>query len=321
MTTSGAVLPAGLLERCAFPAAGAPLVCGISGGADSLALLALSVRAGCSVTAVHVEHGLQPSVADRVEAAAGELSVPFECVSAAVAPGAGLEARARAARLTALAEVAAAMGAPGAVATGHTLDDRAETLILNLGRGCGPRGLADPLRPSPRHPLTRLRRAETSAVCSAMGWRPVDDPANGDPAHTRNRVRREVLPLLDDVMARDVAPLLVRFADLLGADVDHLARLAAELDPTDARALAAAPGPLAARAVAQWLAAPYSPPRDAVDRVLAVARGESRACEVVGGVRVVRSDQRLSIVLTGDPLADGWEAPASVSEPCRTRQG
>ncbi len=271
-------------------------MCGVSGGADSLALLALAVAAGGEVVAVHVDHGLRPgsaAEADTVAAAAAALGAAFCSVTVPVELGPNLEARARAARLGELQRVAGATATPGTVATGHTLDDRAETILLNLLRGAGPAGVADPLRPSPRHPLTRLRRAETHAVCAALGLEPVTDPSNRDPAFTRNRVRHDVLPLLVDVAGRDVAPLLVRFADLLAADADHLAAAAGTLDPTDARAVAGAPEPVAARALARWLADPYPPPRAALERVLAVARGEARACEVGAGVRVVRSGQRL----------------------------
>jgi tRNA(Ile)-lysidine synthase len=113
-----------------------------------------------------------------------------------------------------------------------------------------------------------------------------------------------VLPLLAAVAGRDPVPLLVRTAELAAADADLLDQLATGLDPTDARALAAAPRPLAARAVRRWLtgegdgpggAERHPPDRATVDRVLAVAAGQAVACELVGGWRVARRDRVLRL--------------------------
>jgi tRNA(Ile)-lysidine synthase len=255
-----------------------------------LALLVLARAAGCEVTAVHVDHGLRAgsaAEADVVAAAAAQLGARFVAARVTVAPGANLEARARAARYAAL---------PPDVLTGHTADDQAETVLLNLLRGAGLDGLTgfDPVR----RPLRSLRRHETEALCAAAGFEPVRDPSNDDPRHRRNRVRHELLPLVDDIAARDVAAVLARQADLLAADAAFLDAMAAALDPTDARALAAAPAPLARRAVRRWLrtgAEQHPPDAATVERVLAVARGEAVACEVGGGRSVRRSHGRLAL--------------------------
>ena len=267
----------------------------MSGGPDSLALLVLAVEAGLRVTAVHVDHELRPGSAAEagvVAAAAAAWGAAFRTVRVDVAAGPNLEARARAARQ-------AAVGS-GAL-TGHTADDQAETVLLNLLRGAGLDGLAG-IRPGPTKPLLALRRAQTRALCAEVGLRPVDDPSNRDPAFRRNRVRHEVLALLDDVAGRDVAAVLARQAALLAGDADLLDALAASLDPTDARALAAAPLPLARRAVRAWLrpldagaGTGHPPDAAAVERVLEVARGERRACEVAGA-RIERSEMRLRMV-------------------------
>lgn len=298
----------------------------VSGGADSLALLVLAVAAGCRVTAVHVDHGLRPG-SDRepavVREAARRYGAAFRAERVAVAPGPNLEARARAARLAVL---------PADFATGHTADDQAETVVLNLLRGAGADGLAG-MRPGRRHPLLALRRSETAALCETVGLRPLRDPTNDDLSFLRNRVRHQALPLLSALAGRDLVPILARQAGLLADEVDLLESLARELDPTDALAVAQAPTALSRRAVRRWLrqddgpegeesetgrssrhghedfeeggdpgrpGGRLPPPLAAVERVLSVARKETAACEVPGGARVRRSAGRLLIERPAD---------------------
>jgi tRNA(Ile)-lysidine synthase len=224
-----------------------------------------------------------------VAEAAARFGAAFRSERVMVAPGPNLEARARTARYAVL---------PAGACTGHTADDRAETVVLNLLRGSGLEGLAG-IRRTPRRPILDLRRSETRALCAAVGLTPVDDPSNLDPVHRRNRVRHEVLPLLADVSDRDPVPVLCRQADLLADEADLLAVLAADLDPRDARALAEAPLSLARVAVRRWLrqAGDGHPPSAAgVERVLDVARGASVATELPGGWSVRRSSQRLQLL-------------------------
>ncbi|HEY4928551.1 MAG TPA: tRNA lysidine(34) synthetase TilS [Acidimicrobiales bacterium] len=290
----------GFLARCTFPPAGESLVCGVSGGPDSLALLVLATAARCRVTAVHVDHGLRPGSvgeADVVAAAAARFGADFRSERVVVADGPNLEARSREARHRVLGEGAA---------TGHTADDQAETVLANLLRGAGVHGLAG-MRAGPTHPLLDLRRVDTVGLCAHLGLEPVHDPTNRDPRFLRNRVRAELLPLCADIAGRDVVPVLARQARLLAGDADLLDSVADLLDPTDAAALTAAPPAQARRAVRGWLAGDgaYPPPSDAVDRVLEVARLQCRATEVPGGVRVARSQGRLSqgpIGGTGAPV-------------------
>ena len=278
-----------LLARCTFPPAPAAITVALSGGPDSSALLALARHAHLDVTAVHVHHGLRPDADDdaaTAERIADRLGAAFRCVRVEVDDGPNLEARARRARRSALGTDAA---------TGHTADDQAETVLLALLRGSGSSGLGA-MRPGADHPILALRRTDTRAVCDALDLRPVFDASNDDPRFRRNRVRSEVLPLLNDVAERDVAPLLVRAADLLRDEADLLDELAASIDPTDATALSAAPTPLSRRAIRRWLTVEgYPPDAHAVARVLDVARGHAEACEISGGRRVQRSQQRLSL--------------------------
>jgi len=280
-----------LLGRCTFPPTGTAVDCAVSGGPDSLALLVLAVEAGCRVTAWHVDHGLRAGSAGEAEVvarAAARWGAGFETLAAHCEPGPNLEARARAARYRVL---------PGGVLTGHTADDQAETVLLNLIRGAGLDGLGG-IGPASR-PLLRLRRRETHALCQALALDPVHDPSNLDPAHRRNRIRHELLPLLCDVAERDVVPVITRNAAMLRAARDLLDELAGPIDPTDAKELAGAPGLLAQVALRRWIqretGADHPPDAAAIERVLAVVRNEARSAEIGGGWRVVRSSQRLGL--------------------------
>jgi tRNA(Ile)-lysidine synthase len=171
-------------------------------------------------------------------------------------------------------------------------------MLLNLLRGAGLDGLRG-MRLDTK-PMLRLRRAQTHALCTSLGLAVVHDPSNCDSRIRRNRVRHELLAVLDDIGERDVVPVLARQGALLADDAELLDALAAGLDPTDGRALAAAPAPLARRAVRTWLRASsddelHPPDAATVERVLAVARGDALACEVGRGRRVRRSQNRLQL--------------------------
>jgi tRNA(Ile)-lysidine synthase len=282
-----------LLARCRFPEAGTSVTCAVSGGPDSLALLALAVAAGCEATALHVDHQLRPGSAadaDVVAEVAAALGAGLRTVRVDVGAGPNLEARARQARHAVL---------PEGTLLGHTADDQAETMLLNLMRGAGLDGLAA-MAPDARRPILALRRHETAALCEALGFEPVQDPSNDDRALLRNRVRHELLPQLDDLAGRDVVPVLARQAGLLRGAADVVRDLAAGVDPTDAEALRAAPAPLAREALRGWLrtCSPEAHPPDAatIERVLAVARLERRATDVHSGWRVARTGGRLRLV-------------------------
>ena len=295
-------LAASLLVRCSFPPRHAPVALGVSGGPDSLALLALAVAAGCTPTAYHVDHGIRPGSADEAEVvrrSAERLGTGFVALRVDVAPGPNLEARARAARFAAL---------PDGVATGHTADDQAETILLNLLRGAGIDGLAG-MRPGPRHPILGLRRVETHELVAELGLEVVLDPSNLDGALRRNRVRAELLPLLGDIAQRDPVPVLCRQAGLLLEEATLLDELARGFDPEQLASLGAAPLALRRRSIRAWLRGlvdPSHPPdAAAVERVLLVAGGRALACEVPGGVRVRRSRGRLVAERSGPAPSTG----------------
>ena len=278
-----------LLAQCTFPPPSSEVTCAVSGGADSMALMVLACAAGCRVTAVHVDHRLRPgsdTEGEVVAAAAGRFGAAFRSETIEVGDGPNLEARAREARYAIL---------PPDVMTGHTADDQAETMLLNLMRGASSSGLAA-MRPGRRRPILALRRSTTAGLCATLDITVVDDPSNRDPAYLRNRVRHELLPTMNALAQRDLVPVLTRQAGLLRDDADLLDLMAGSIDPTDAKQLAAAPLPLARRAVRLWLATDHPPDAATVDRVLRVAAGSASGCDIGAGRRVERSRQRLRLL-------------------------
>ncbi|MDA4106580.1 tRNA lysidine(34) synthetase TilS [Mycolicibacterium holsaticum] len=235
----------------------------LSGGADSLALTAAAAKLK-PTTALVVDHQLQPNSA-AVAATAGEQALTLGCVGAQVirvdvgAEG-GPEAAARTARYRALEQ--ARGGAP--VLLGHTLDDQAETVLLGLGRGSGPRSIAGMRASDPPwgRPLLGLRRSVTRAACAELGVAPWQDPHNSDRRFTRVRLRTEVLPLLEDVLGGGVADALARTAAALRADTDALDDLARQAlaeagsgTGLDTTRLAVLPEAIRRRVIRGWLLA------------------------------------------------------------------
>ncbi|HEX4721252.1 MAG TPA: tRNA lysidine(34) synthetase TilS [Pseudonocardiaceae bacterium] len=210
------------------------LAVAVSGGPDSLALAAATAyvapRMGLRTHGLVVDHGLQVDSADVASTAVDTLRDlglnQARVLRVDVAGPGGTEAAARRVRYTALR---AALPAPAAlVLLGHTRDDQAETVLLGLGRGSGPRSIAGmrPLDPPWGRPLLGVSRVTTVAACARLGLTPWHDPHNTDPRFTRVRLRAEVLPLLEDVLAGGVADALARTAAQLRDDNDALDALA-----------------------------------------------------------------------------------------------
>lgn len=213
-----------------------PLLVGCSGGADSLALVAATAvvakRREILARAIVIDHGLQEdstSVAKKAASRAEKLGLPADVVAVTVvSDGTGPEASARAARHGALAEVAEVTGSP--VLLGHTLDDQAETVLLGLARGSGARSLSGmaPSRDCFRRPFLGVRRAVTEAACAEVGTKFWSDPHNDDLKHARVRVRKKIMPLLEDELGPGIAEALARTAVMLRDDTQLLDRLAAQ---------------------------------------------------------------------------------------------
>lgn len=222
------------LRRHAMLAGGERVLVGVSGGADSVALLgtllALAPSWRLELHVLHVDHRLRPDSArdaEFVQRLGARLGVPVEVAVVQVGPG-SLEAAARAARHAALAAAADRLGA-ARIALGHTLDDQAETVLMRLLEGTGVRGLAGipPVRGRIIRPLLEARHGEAIAALEAAGLPWIEDPSNVDPKHFRNRVRHELLPLLGAVYAPDVVERLAAVARQARASVEALEGVAA----------------------------------------------------------------------------------------------
>jgi len=230
--------------------AGTRVLAAVSGGADSVALalvlarLAATGALDCTLAGLaHLHHGLRGADADAdqafVEALAARLGVPCvaereDVAARAREAGESIEAAARRARYAFLDQAAAALGATR-IATGHTADDQAETLLLRLLRGAGLHGLSA-IRPRNGiviRPLLDAGRAEVEAYLKAEGesWR--DDASNADRGIPRNRVRHELMPVLRAIAGPSVAGVLARTAALVRDDADELERQAIEMARRD----------------------------------------------------------------------------------------
>lgn len=284
----------------------------VSGGPDSLAMAAAAAYVapglGLRMHGLVVDHGLQPGSALIARTAADtllELGLTTAKVLTVTVDGpGGMEAAARKARYTALR---AALPAPDAlVLLGHTRDDQAETVLLGLGRGSGPRSIAGmrPLDPPWARPLLGVSRLTTLAACARLGLTPWTDPHNTDPRFTRVRLRTEVLPLLEDVLSGGVADALARTAAQVREDNDALDALARATlrtaqadDELDVAALVDAPAAVRRRALRCWLLARgvrelTDPQLRAADDLVGRWRGQGGVW-LPGGLVVRRAHGRL----------------------------
>lgn len=310
------------VRRCLADLAGAVdgspgvVVVACSGGADSLALLAATVeeghRTGWHVAGVTVDHGLQESSGEQAERVVTQMAELGADQTVAVrvtveAAGLGPEAAARQARYAVLDEIAARLDA-AAVLLGHTRDDQAETVLLGLARGSGGRSLAGMRRAFDvyRRPLLDVARDDTVTTCQVLGLEPWDDPHNADPTYLRSRVRRRVLPILEDELGPGVKETLARTADQLRTDMDHLddladIALAALDDPLPVAELAALPAAVRRRVLRLVALRAGSPASElfhehvlAMDALLTDWHGQ-KWIDLPGNLRAVRADGRLRV--------------------------
>jgi tRNA(Ile)-lysidine synthase len=299
----------------------------VSGGPDSVALLRAILDLGGQPTVLHVDHGLRggesKADADFVLTLCEKLGVRCEVRTLNLGEAANLQERARDARYRLAREVA---GRTGVVATGHTADDVAETMLLNLSRGAGLRGLASipPSRDGLVRPLIDRTRPEVLAYLSSLDQPYRTDPTNLYGKYARNRVRLEVLPVLEELHP-GAAANLARAASLAREDLEALEGLAdAALETRGAevvltrRALHALPPALRRHAVrrAYDRVLPGAPPPESrhVEAVLALAEAGpgTRTLSLPGGALAVgRGGDEISVyvpeeVPSGEePLQEG----------------
>lgn len=225
----------GALTRHGRRLDGGPLVLGVSGGPDSLALLkaaaSIEPERRPALVVANFAHGIRPEHDARATELVARVAADLGCQ---MVQGAGdvrarakeqhqsLEAAARSARYAFLAEAAAANGA-SVIGVAHTLDDQAETVLLRLTRGAGLRGAGAMREWSTRNaggrvlrllrPLLGVPRSDTLAVCHEAGLEPLQDPMNEDVAFARSRVRHHVMPALEQINP-GVTQALARFAQV-----------------------------------------------------------------------------------------------------------
>jgi tRNA(Ile)-lysidine synthase len=323
---------------------GEKVLVAVSGGPDSLALLHVlhELRSPLEITlaVAHLEHGLrgEESAEDArmVERTAAALGLPFvmERVRLAEQAAAGhvsLETAGRQARYAFFERAARELGC-ARVATGHTADDRVETLLLNLLRGAGLDGLRGIPRARPLgdgtvqvvRPLLDVRRADIEAYCEDAGLAPREDATNRSPEFARNRMRHTVLPVLEREAHLGLRERLLGLAELITEEVALLDEVAAELlaratrdaSPIQltlaAAPLAAAPAAVARRALrlaARRLGATGDLNRAATEALLRLAAGDlATGITLPGGqVRAVRRGDALVLI-------SGARQPAAIRD-------
>ncbi|HEU4495231.1 MAG TPA: tRNA lysidine(34) synthetase TilS [Rubrobacteraceae bacterium] len=205
----------------------------VSGGPDSVALLRALVELGGEPAVLHVDHGLRGDEtkedAEFVRALCERLGVRCEVRRISLGEGSNVQERARDERYRLAEETADKLGMP-TIATGHTADDVAESVLINLARGAGLRGLSGipPVRGRLARPLIERSRREVLDYLSALGQSYRTDPTNLTGKYARNRIRLEVLPVLEELY-QGAARNLARAAALAREDLEVLEDLAAEI--------------------------------------------------------------------------------------------
>ncbi len=266
----------------------------VSGGLDSVSLLDLLVETaswhGARLSVVTIDHGARPGSSDDaafVEALAGARGLA--CVRADLALGPSSEAQLRRARYGVLDALEV-----DRVALAHHADDQAETVLMHLVRGTGTTGLSGMSWRRGRYvrPLLATRRAEVEAWAAHRGLEHREDPTNDDPAFLRNRVRREVLPLLE-ALRPGATGAIARSAALAAADDALLTSL---VDPPEGdwplSWVRDTPEPLVRRALLARLPGVGA---SHLDAVMSAARRGSGRIELPGGGEVTVEGERLRI--------------------------
>jgi tRNA(Ile)-lysidine synthase len=310
---------------------GESVLVSVSGGPDSVCLLYslwyLRRLFEIRLEVFHFDHRLRPDSAkdaDYVRRLAERLGVPFHLREAEDRPekGISVEAWATVRRMNAANEVRKSIGA-SVTAEGHTLDDQAETVLLNLIRGGGLEALSgiwpggyEYGNSALAEPLLDVERKDVEAFCRALHLRPRHDPMNTDTRLLRNAIRLKVIPAIERTTGREIKRTIARSADLLRADrmelyaagIEAMERVVTSVDDEtrfDAQALSSLRRPVASRAVRLALyrimslddAAPWT--KEVVDAVLNLARGRpGRRRDLPHGLKARREREYVSVSRT-----------------------
>lgn len=290
---------------------GERVLCAVSGGADSMCLLSqmvsLAAQTGFSVLCAHFDHRQRGAEsqrdADFVRAWCAEHDVA--CFVEAYEGGRSDEASLRAARYAFLRRVAAKQNCRW-IATAHTADDQLETMLLNLARGSGLRGMTGiaPVQGDLLRPMLDLTRADVEAYLRAHQIPHVEDSSNASDDYARNRLRHAALPALQSVNAQAVRHA-AETASLLREDADYLDSLALqalEKDGSSLEALRSLPRPVRARVFRLRFGAGLS--KQHIEALHAFIMEDAPAALDLPGVRVLREQGRLRAEQTLPPLPE-----------------
>ena len=292
-----------LNKLCAFAARydmilpGDRVICAVSGGADSVALLfglyLLKEKVGITLSAAHFNHGLRGEESDRDEAFVRDFcqryDIPLHCAKGTVTAGKkGLEAAARDARYSFLRTL------PGKIATAHTADDNAETVLMHLVRGTGLKGLGAiaPISGGVIRPMLSVTRADVLAFIEEYNLSYVTDSSNETDDFLRNRLRHKVMPLLKEEnprLAQNLSAMALRLREdeeALAQKPEHSVAVLRQMKPAlRSRALSAA--------LEQWGVREPESEHIALAESLVFSQKPSARAEFPGGVTVCRNYDKL----------------------------
>ncbi len=269
-----------------------------SGGADSVGLAILGKVFDIEFGLAYIDHGINIQTRNSeviVKEIANLCDVPFFTyyldMSEKNMVTSNVEANARQERYIALEEIRSIHGYD-IVATAHHMDDYAETYLINLIRGSGSGGASlEAQRNNLVRPILHWRKSDLVELVQQCGLTHYEDKMNLDPRFVRNRIRNEVMELLDDIAGRDVTPLIARAAGNIARDTKFLARFASSQWPKgQARThdLVSLDPVLQVHALREWIGG-YPPSTDEMDRILAVARHEILSTQISGNRTIRRS--------------------------------
>ena len=301
-----------------------PAVIALSGGADSAVAAWLMLDRGIACRAIHVDHALpgSPVMRQAAEAVAAHFGVNLDIQEVEIPAGPSPENQARIVRYSAIEST---LADDEQLITGHTRDDQAETVLLNLMRGTG----LDGLRGIPRRrgrvvrPILSVTRSETRELATLLGVPWHDDPSNNDEDPRRNQIRRIVLPDLEARFNPQLRATLAALAEALQGELSD-GRSPVRIHQTETGLFMAAPelhsvGPQAAaqvfREAIRRIRGPHAGTRTEIERLAAVADGTSPMAELSGGIRVFRKGPWLVLERATDrldPVPTQWIVPGPI---------